>query len=302
MTAFRNLLRISRPLLLVDTALMYTLGVGIARYLGAIIDANLFALGLAWLISLQIGAHYLYAYFRQTNLVDSPFAQRAYDLENDQGRERWVNRDMPLWIGITALTLTTSFTLLLIRSGQVSVGSYIVMALIALGAIASALPPLRLADTVYRGLIPSIILANFVPALAFMLQEAELHRLVSMSTFPLTLLHYAMLLVFEFPDYAQDIKYERPKLLLVIGWQRGMRLINLLVLSTFLLFGITMLIGLPNNVAWPVFLALPLGLFLIWYLTRISAGAKPHWRALNITAILTYGLTVYLLTFSFWTH
>jgi len=281
---------------------MYTLGVGIARYLGAIIDANLFALGLAWLISLQIGAHYLYAYFRQTNLVDSPFAQRAYDLENDQGRERWVNRDMPLWIGITALTLTTSFTLLLIRSGQVSVGSYIVMALIALGAIASALPPLRLADTVYRGLIPSIILANFVPALAFMLQEAELHRLVSMSTFPLTLLHYAMLLVFEFPDYAQDIKYERPKLLLVIGWQRGMRLINLLVLSTFLLFGITMLIGLPNNVAWPVFLALPLGLFLIWYLTRISAGAKPHWRALNITAILTYGLTVYLLTFSFWTH
>ena len=244
----------------------------------------------------------MYAYFRQTNLADSPFAQRAYDLTNEKWRERWLKRDLPLWIAITALTLTTSFTVLLIRSGQVSGGSIIVMALIALGAYASSIPPLRLADTVYRGLIPSILLANFVPALAFMLQEPELHRLVSMSTFPLTLLHYAMLLVFEFQDYAQDIKRERPMLLILMGWQRGMRLINLLVLSTFLLFGLAMLMGLPNNVVWPTFLSLPLGLFLIWYLTRIGDGAKPVWHALNITAMLTYGLAVYLLTFSFWTH
>jgi len=66
--------------------------------------------------------------------------------------------------------------------------------------------------------------------------------------------------------------------------------------------GIAMLIGLPNDIALPTFLALPLGLFLIWYLTRIAAGAKPHWGALKITAILVYGLTVYLLSFSFWTH
>ncbi|MBL7164782.1 MAG: hypothetical protein ISS57_19515, partial [Anaerolineales bacterium] len=52
----------------------------------------------------------------------------------------------------------------------------------------------------------------------------------------------------------------------------------------------------------PAFLALPLGLFLIWYLSRIAAGAKPHWGALKITAMLVYGFTVYLLTFSFWTH
>ena len=302
MTNFRNLLRISRPLLLLDAVLVYFLGVGIARYLGAAVDADIFTLGLAWVLSLQLGAHYLYAYFRQTNLAESPFAHRALDLENEKGRQRWANKDLPLWIAITALTLTTSITLLLIRTGQVSGGSYIVMALIVMGAIASALPPLRLADTVYRGLIPSILLANFVPALAFMLQEAELHRLVSMSSFPLTLLHYAMLLVFEFQAYAGDIKQERPMLLVILGWQRGMRLINVLILSTFLLFGISMLIGLPNNVAWPTFLALPLGLFLIWYLTRIADGAKPLWRALNLTAMLTYGLTVYLLTLSFWTN
>ena len=299
MKYFQNLLRISRPLLLLDAALVYALGVGIAHYLGAFIDANIFVLGLAWVLSLQLSAHYLYAYYSQgdTAGVHKPDLRPG----GDEIGER-LSQEFPLWVGITALTLTTSFTLLLIRSDAAAGGSYIVMALIALGAFASALPPTRLADTIYRGLIPSILLANFVPALAFMLQGEGLHRLVSMSTFPLTLLHYAMLLVFEFQHYAYDLKHERPMLLIRLGWQRGMSLINLLILSTFLLLGVAMLIGLPNDIALPTFLALPLGLFLIWYLARIAAGAKPHWGALKITAMLVYGFTVYLLTFSFWTH
>jgi len=299
LNSIRNLLRISQPLLLLDAALVYTLGTGIAHYMGAYINAGIYALGLAWVLSLQLSAHYLYAYFAHG--VSAGAHKQDLHPDGDEIDAR-LSKELPLWVGITALALTSSFTLLLIRSDATAGGTYIVMALIALGAFASALPPLRLADTIYRGLIPSIVLANFVPALAFMLQGDGLHRLVSMSTFPLTLLHYAMLLVFEFQYYAQDLKHERPMLLIRLGWQRGMRLINLLVLSTFLLLGIAMLIGLPNDIALPTFLALPLGLFLIWYLTRIAAGAKPHWGALKITAILVYGLTVYLLSFSFWTH
>jgi len=295
----RKLLRISRPLFLLDAALVYSLGVGMAHYLGEYVDAGIFALGLAWVFSLQLGVHFLYAYFPQKNSVGFHL---QYSHTDGNDIDAHLTKEIPLWVGITALTLTTSFTLLLIRSGAYDGGAYIVMVLIALGAFITALPPIQLADTIYRGLVPSIVLANLVPALAFMLQGDGIHRLVSMSTFPLTLLHYAMLLVFEFNRYAQDIKYERPMLLVRLGWQRGMRLINLLVLSTFLLLGIAMLIGLPNDIALPAFLALPLGLFLIWYLTRIAAGAKPHWVALNITAMLVYGLTVYLLAFSFWTH
>ncbi len=296
--AIRNLLRISRPLFLLDAALTYTLGVGIAHYLGALIDAGMVALGLAWVLALQLSAHYLYAYFAQESSMETD--DPDWHTQGDFGKR--MTRELPLWVGITALTLVTSFSLLLIRSGDVESGVYIVMALIALGAFVAALPPLRLADTAYRGLIPSIVLANLVPGLAFMLQTGDIHRLVSMSTFPITLLHYAMLLVFEFQRYAQDLKHDRPMLMIRLGWQRGMRLINLLVLSAYLLLGVAMLIGLPTDIALPAYLALPLGLFLIWYLTRIGAGAKPHWGALNITAMLVYGLTVYLLTFSFWTH
>ena len=69
MTNFRNLLRISRPLLLLDAVLVYFLGVGIARYLGAAVDADIFTLGLAWVLSLQLGAHYLYAYSGKPTLL-----------------------------------------------------------------------------------------------------------------------------------------------------------------------------------------------------------------------------------------
>ncbi|MBM3145173.1 MAG: hypothetical protein FJ010_09425 [Chloroflexi bacterium] len=295
----RHILRISQPLLLLDAALVYTLGVGIAHYLGATIDMGIFALGLAWVISLQLGAHFLYAYFAHGH--SSPVRQDDPLMTGPEINPR-LAREIPLWVGLTALTLTTSFTLLLMRSSGASVGVYIVMVLIALGAFVSALPPLRLADTIYRGLIPSVVLANFVPALAYILQAQDIHRLLSMSTFPLTLLHYAMLFVFEFRHYARDLRREHPTLLIRLGWRRGMRLIDLLVLSTFLLFGVAMLAGLPDDIAWPTFLALPLGLFLIWYLSRIAAGAKPHWTALDLAAILTYSLAVYLLTFSFWTH
>ena len=75
---------------------------------------------------------------------------------------------------------------------------------------------------------------------------------------------------------------------------------NLLILGGFLLFGVSMLFGLPIQVSFPVFFVFPLGLFQIWYMTRIASGVKPNWRVLYPTAILTYGLSTYLLALSFW--
>ena len=75
---------------------------------------------------------------------------------------------------------------------------------------------------------------------------------------------------------------------------------NLLILASFLVIGAAMIFGLPSAVALPAFFVFPLGLFQIWYMTRIARGSKPIWRALNLVAILTFGLTAYLIAFSFW--
>jgi 1,4-dihydroxy-2-naphthoate octaprenyltransferase len=123
-----------------------------------------------------------------------------------------------------------------------------------------------------------------------------------MSTFPLTPLHIAMMLSFELPDYAIDYKYDKLTLMVRLGWEQGMALHNLLILGAYLILGLSMIFGLPTSVALPAFFALPLGLFQIWYMWRIAGGMKPNWMVLTLSAVLTFGFTAYLLTFSFWTN
>jgi 1,4-dihydroxy-2-naphthoate octaprenyltransferase len=145
-------------------------------------------------------------------------------------------------------------------------------------------------------------MGGLIPALAFLLQGHEFHRLLVMVAFPLTTLHIGMLLALEFPDYASDLKLGRRPILIRVGWQRGMIIHNVLVLGSFVILGMAFIFGLPLRVGWPVFFVLPIGLFQIWMMNRIADGAKPNWNLLMLVAVSTFGLTTYLLTFAFWTH
>ncbi len=111
-----------------------------------------------------------------------------------------------------------------------------------------------------------------------------------------------MLLAFELPDYANDVKHGKRTLLVRLGWRLGMRLHNILILISFVLLGFAILQGLPTRIALPTFMVLPLGLLQIWVMNRIEAGAKPHWFSLTLTAIVLYGLTASLLTYAFLIH
>ncbi len=285
-----RLWRAALPWLLADALLGYLLGAGMARYLGEPFLNDRFLLGILWVWAVQLAAHWLYAYFAQP--------RRRRDLPAE---DRLLN-DAPLWAAFATLNLAAVSTVALLQAGALSGGVSLLMLAIVLGALLSAIPPFRLGDTLYRGLVPSIALAGLVPALGFLLQNAPPHRLLTMTTFPLTLLHYAAMLTFEFPSYAEDLRLERPRLLVRLGWQRGMRWIALLILAAYLVLAFALLSGLPRSIALPVFLVFPMGLFVIAYLHRIAEGAKPHWRMLTSLAALTYGLTLYLLTLGFWTR
>jgi hypothetical protein len=77
---------------------------------------------------------------------------------------------------------------------------------------------------------------------------------------------------------------------------------NVLIMTGYLVLAVGIILGFPLRVALPGFLSLPLGLFQIWMLNRIAAGAKPNWKALTLNAASVLGLTVYLLAFTFWTR
>jgi 1,4-dihydroxy-2-naphthoate polyprenyltransferase len=297
--SLRLFIQLSRPVFLLGAALMYALGVGIARYLGEPIDWGLYILGQGWVTTLQLGSHYLNEYFDASADIDNKNRTLFSGGSGAVGPGK-LTRGIALLAAATTLTITASLTVILLQNAQMSPLMVMVMVLIFLGAIFYSTPPLRLASSGYGELTTSILVANLVPAFGLILQMGELHRLWIMTTFPLTALHISMMLSFEFPDYATDIKHEKHTLLVRLGWQLGMAFHNLLILSAFLLLGFAMLSRLPAGIALPAFLPLPLGLLQIWQMRRIAGGARPNWRNLTLTAVVLFASTGYLLAYTLW--
>lgn len=297
----RLFIQLSRPLFLVGAALVYGLGVGIARYLGTPIDWGVYLLGQAWVTSLQLTAHYLNEYF--DGPVDNQNPQRTpFSGGSGAVGPGKLTRNVPLVAAAVTLTSTASITVLMIQFAPLSPLLVLIMVLSLLGAIFYSAPPIRLVSTGYGELTTSFLVANLVPAFAFLLQYGDWHRLLVMSTFPLTALHIAMMLAFELPDYATDVKYEKLTMLVRVGWQQGMFLHNILILSGFLILALAAVMGMPLAIALPAFIPLPLGLLQIWQMRRIAAGGKPNWNSLTLTAVVLFASVSYLLAYAFWTR
>ena len=176
------------------------------------------------------------------------------------------------------------------------------MLLIFLGAFFYSTPPLRLEASGYGELVTGVIIGFLVPALAFVLQEGELHRLVAMVGFPLVASQMAMLMAFSLPDYLTDLKHEKRTLMVRLGWQNGMLMHNVLILVGYLLVVIAWTFNLPNFAAIAGLLSLPVGLFQVWQMRRIADGAPVNWSALTIGAVAQFVLMAYFLAFAFWTN
>lgn len=297
---FFAFLRLSRPLFALAAILVYALGAGVADYLGAYINWGAYLLGQGWVIALYLGAVYLYEYYEALASANDPFRNPS---PGGNGKVGPAKQPVNLLIAAAAcLTAVASLTVLLLRGMYLVPATIAVMGLIFLGALFYAVPSTRLIFSGYGELVVAILFANLLPAFAFLLQTGELHRLLAMSTFPLTALALAFALAYELADYASDIKRNRRTLMVLMGWQRGMILHNSMILGAFFLLGLALTFNLPLGIGLPAFLPLPLGLLQIWQMRRISDGAKPNWRALRLTAVALFGTTAYLLTFAFWTR
>ncbi|MGD0752297.1 MAG: hypothetical protein ABSA23_12935 [Anaerolineales bacterium] len=291
MLNYRMFIKLARPLQLLLSALTYGLGAGISRYLGHPVHAAAFGLGLLAILAIEVAAFCLVEYFR---LPLTPLA------EEESPRHREALR-ISLFQSAAALLIVagaTIVTLLLARLMPVLAG--ILMGLIVVFFIAYAVPPMQLAETGYGELAMAIGLGTLFPALAFLLQYGEFHRLLTFATFPLTLLALAYLLVNDFPAFATDLKYERHTLLTRLTWQHAIPIHHLLVLVSFLFFATAPLLGFPWGLVWPVFLALPFAVIQIIWLQRIALGGRTVWKLLTGLALATFGLTAYLLGFTFW--
>lgn len=289
----------SRPLFLLGAVIVYALGVGIADYLGVPIDWGLYLLGQAFVTALQLSAQYLNEYFDSpadaVNPNRTPFSGGSGAVGPGK-----LSRNTVLLAAVTMLTIVASLTVLLINRAPATPLLIVVLVLGFLGAFFYSVPPVRLVTSGYGELTTSFLVAFLVPGFAFLLQTGSFHRLLLVSALPLTALHLAMMLVFEFPDYATDLKFEKETLLVRIGWERGMVMNNLLILAAFLLLGLAAILSVPAGIILPSFLLLPFGLLQIWQMRVIAAGGKPNWTLMGLTGIILFAGVAYMLAFAFW--
>jgi 1,4-dihydroxy-2-naphthoate octaprenyltransferase len=285
------LLRLSRPLNVVFAVLTYILGAGIARYLGVSQNVTVFWLGLGGIFLAQFSMGLLAEALRS---VEQPS-------EHDENRPERVNlRNMALLVSLGALAVMAVIAILLSWEGALTPVTILFLSLSLLLVLAYAVPPLRLVDAGFGEFTLAVHIAMIAPALGFVLQRGEYHRLVGIVSFPLTLLALAYFLILDFPSFGADEKYDRRTLLRSMGWQRAVPLHHGLLLGAYILLAGALLFGLAWGLIWPSFLTLPFAILQIFWLRNISLGAKPIWSLLTVNALAVFGLTAYLLTFAFW--
>jgi len=176
----------------------------------------------------------------------------------------------------------------------------ILLLVVFLLLVAYAVPPLHLSGSGYGELVMALCLGTLIPVLAFLLQVNQIHRLLSFTTFPLTLLALAYLLVCNFPTFASDQKLGRHTLLTRLTWQRAVPIHQFLVLTAFLVFSAAPFLEYPWGMVWPVFLALPVAAIQMFWLQHIANGGRSLWNFMTALASATFSLTAYLLGLSFW--
>jgi 1,4-dihydroxy-2-naphthoate octaprenyltransferase len=286
-----SLLRLSRPLNIILAALAYVLGAGIAQYLGVSQNVAVFWLGLGGIVLAQFSMGLLAEALRP---VEQPS-------ENNEHRaERVVLRNAALMVSVGALASAGIIAILLGQTGGLSPVVMLFLGFSLLVILAYAVPPLRLVDAGFGEFSLAVHIAMLAPALGFVLQQGEYHRLVAIISFPLTLLAMAYFLILDFPTFAIDEKFDRRTLLRSMGWQRAVPLHHGLILGAYTLLASALFFGLAWGLIWPSFLTFPFAILQIFWLRNISQGAKPVWNLLTINALAVFGLTAYLLTFAFW--
>ncbi len=293
--------RFSRPALLVGGALFYLLGAGIVRYLGHTFNWPRFWLGLAAVLLLLLTSSFLKAYY---DLIEASSPMRSLQKEyEDEDRQaaRILPRPSMMMAASTCMTVGAAVTVLLIAQGAINLPVLLILGAAFLLAFFYGVPPLRLAYTGYGEFVEAVLMTCLVPALAFLLQTGEMHRMVAMITFPLLALYLAARLALSLERYLRDQKIGRQTMMIQVGWQRGMNIHNILIPLAYALLAAASVIGLPWQLTWPGLLTLPLGLFEIFQMSQIAGGAKPGWRMLTVTAVAIPVLTAYLIALALWT-
>lgn len=294
-----------KPLKLEDillNILFYTLGLAVARYLGASIDWMVALIGQLALLGLHLGMVFLHTHFA----MEDDFLEQLQDFfklnqAKRVGDQLIIDRPRYLFALLSLPFFSLSFLslFLLIQHGVFSYPLLLVLLMIVALWGFMVFPPVQLLETSYRDLAAGVLWVIIYPAFGLMLLMNALSDVLFLFTLPLFLVFLAARIARQFEAYDDDSRYERKTLLVQIGWERGIRIHNLLLLTAFLMLGlVTFLFSLPWALVWPALISLPFAFAQIIQMIQISRGGRPKWRLLRFNVQATLFLLIYLIIFT----
>lgn len=265
-----------------------------ADYLGASIRLSTYLMGQAIVTSLQLMTHYLNEYYDVEGDVANPHRTWFSGGSGALGGEDGLPTRFALQAGFVAMIIGALLAGFMIATGMMSLAPIFILLLGSTGSLLYSVPPVRLVSSGYGEFTTAVVVAGLVPAFAFSLQTGDVDIRLVLTTFPLVAVTFAMLLVFELPDYGTDVAVGKQTLMVRIGWRRAMWMHDIALGLAFLEFGLAYVMGVPWRVVVGSLIALPLAAVQVYTLWRIRRGYPPKWRILTASAIGVLGLLAYL--------
>ncbi len=282
-------------LFLAIIVLLNLLGAGIAHYLGNTINWLHFFQGLVWLFVLGGGILFLDEIFNPVKFLSK-------NDEKPLSREERSTRQNTLFIIVAVILSIVAILLVwMLHEMILSTPLIFIILIIVILSLLLILPPIRLWTSGIGEFILSFLFCQIIPVYAYFFQAGEFNRLLSLTTIPLTAIYFAMLLAFQFESYGKLPEQSGTLFVVRVGWQNGSRAHHLLIGIAYLLMGVAYWAGLPWRIVLPFLFTIPIAVFQVFLLNRITSGAKPQWRLFRYTAGILTLLALYLITYSYWT-
>lgn len=291
MLPLNAIVRLARPTQLLLALLTYGLGLGIARYLGGLLNPLAQIAGGLSLLFLLAASSLLVEYFRPPNEPILPGETR---------QQREALRPLLLTVSAAFIAVAALLAFLLYQQGRLPLNDALLFVLYLLLCLSLAVPPVRLVERGIGEVVTAFLLAVLTPAISFLMVFPGLHPFLTGFTFPLFLLALAWQLAISFEQYPDHLKYGRRVLLMRLSWQRAVSMHNGLLIVAYFFLAVLPFLGVPFSLTWPALLTLPIAAWQVLMLRNIADGVKPVWNALNIAATVVFGLTAYLITITFW--
>ncbi len=282
-------IKLTRPVFLLGTVILYGLGIAIAHGQGARLNLSQALLGQLTVTTIQLMAQYANEYFDVEG--DRLNAQSRTWFSGGSGvlpsGQIQIKSARIITYACAALAL---FFVIAIGVQQPIVGG--IAALAWTGSWFYSAPPLALMRQGLGEISTSLIVALLVPLTGYIMQTGRLDGQVILICAPLVLLHWAMLIAFELPDYKADLAIRKRTQTVRLGLRRAQWLhTSLLLLAGLVMIG---LIWVQPAYTRHGVLALPLLLWQAFHYQalsrRVSKTVAYKARQMNLLTLGAVGL------------